>query len=1198
MIGIQGNFNKIPMPIPQSIPQPSEQEEMIEEQNIENVEGQDYITEILNISKVKEGFYIGDKIAAISIEVVVQFKLTHMINASGNQIINQWETIGMKYLTLNWSESPNQLLFDPNDEIADKILFFIDDSFINGEGILAHSFKGQNRVCIVVLIYLMKKYKWSLKKSMEYLKSKKQDVDIPPYFLSQLIKFESRLIQKGELTKDIPWSFENLKNPEEKLLRNTYINGLNRFNKNDGYINYNKSNCRHILWADSNPYQQKPISVIDLDRDLFFKKNIKPIFSHQQNKVLKPCIKMRNINEQNDEKDLMQNNINNNYINNLIKKNIINNNNNNFNNNFIISSNKSSKKSLKNNEELIEENNKQINNNEMNNNKKAYINKKKIKNENINNNNIYNEDDENININIPYTNNNNDANKKGIIKHYIPNKKVIINNNIANKNDIINNNMIVNNNNNVLKMLNDNQLKKKMKRNISENQQYEGQFNQNNFFINSYNLSNNNNYNENIQPNLRLKNNFNNNDDVEENQINNLNKFVPNEIINYNIYDEKDNNIDNNISKITKKRVEYSNPQRNNIKEENIIIITNKCDNIIKNNINNYYINQIGTINNNVNNNANDDFKNNYNYQNNNPNKQNNNQNSNQNNDNENFNNKENNNNNIKKSKKIKKKSDENIEDIENNNNNFNNKKDSTKNSVKKNNKNKNINNENIKKQTDFEEISPDINIKELNTKPFNNSKILRNNVKNILGNNHKQILGINSNNDNYYFIGQNYNTTNNIDSNITPKSMKNPGKLITNLSNNSNGKKFKIIDNTNTNTNTNSNNYNNNNSSNKKKNHHHKVNNHNKENNIKQNHNYNVIINTRKGFEMQTNPNQFLGRTSPRNINNNNNYKYDPIISNYNPIKKNNKNNNRAIGSNSKSKNYENNENYENNYNINNINVNNYNTSSNKPLNNFNPNLIKRKGTPTAGHQTIKINNINNNPVKIKSNIYYNNKKPSTPDMIINKSSTMVNNNSYIGPKINNTNNIFNYNISKNGHFSNNSIHKSKKLKNYNNMQRPATAPHKDKLSKEKKRGQIIHHIHENKKGINNYNKNIHKVNQRPASAGPGQGKHNHKDKEKVQNIYKYSDNNINIFNIGKKIEIELGSKYKNSFSRKRLASPQLSSNNKISLGNNNKINPAKYRLPSPMIKSTNINGKAFMTINKSNTNYYMNKSASFNIK
>ena len=43
----------------------------------------------------------------------------------------------MKYLTLNWSENPNQKLFDPNDEIPDKILFFIDDSFTNGEGFIS-----------------------------------------------------------------------------------------------------------------------------------------------------------------------------------------------------------------------------------------------------------------------------------------------------------------------------------------------------------------------------------------------------------------------------------------------------------------------------------------------------------------------------------------------------------------------------------------------------------------------------------------------------------------------------------------------------------------------------------------------------------------------------------------------------------------------------------------------------------------------------------------------------------------------------------------------------------------------------------------------------------------------------------------------------------------------------------------------------
>ena len=222
MIGMQGNFNQNAI-MPNLIPM-NHIEEMSDQQ--------DMVTEILNISKIKEGFYIGDKISAITLDVIIQFKITHIINATGNQIINQWESIGVSYLTLNWTEVPNQILFDKEDEIANKIVEFVDNSYLgNGEGILAHSFRGQDRVCIVALIYLMKKYKWSLKKSYEYLKSKKQDIDIPIYFFMQLQNFENRLKNKGELTRDIPWEFDNLIDSEEKLLRNTYINGLNLINK-------------------------------------------------------------------------------------------------------------------------------------------------------------------------------------------------------------------------------------------------------------------------------------------------------------------------------------------------------------------------------------------------------------------------------------------------------------------------------------------------------------------------------------------------------------------------------------------------------------------------------------------------------------------------------------------------------------------------------------------------------------------------------------------------------------------------------------------------------------------------------------------------------------------------------------------------------------------------------------------------------
>ena len=313
MIGMQGNFN------PQMMNMNMNVNNMAPIHLTDDQGEQDMATEILNISKIKEGFYIGDRISAISLDVIIQFKITHMINATGNQIMNQWESIGIAYLTLNWSETPKQILFDSKDEIANRIVEFIDGSLIGkGEGILAHSFKGQNRVCIVVLIYLMKKYKWSLNKSMQYLKSKKQDVDIPSYFFEQLKNFENRLRQRGELPpRDIPWEFEELPDPEEKLLRNTYLNGvkieINNFNPN------RNNNLRRIMWADTNPYQKSPLEFNNSENDLFFQKNLRPITVHQSLRPKRGCIKGMNKNINN-----IGLNMQNNSLNNL---NIINNNN-------------------------------------------------------------------------------------------------------------------------------------------------------------------------------------------------------------------------------------------------------------------------------------------------------------------------------------------------------------------------------------------------------------------------------------------------------------------------------------------------------------------------------------------------------------------------------------------------------------------------------------------------------------------------------------------------------------------------------------------------------------------------------------------------------------------------------------------------------------------------------------------------------
>ena len=53
------------------------------------------------------------------------------------------------------------------------------------------------------------------------------------------------------------------------------MNGINTKKINRSNLNENKGKIRHIQWIDNiDSNQQIPISVINLDKDLYFKKNI------------------------------------------------------------------------------------------------------------------------------------------------------------------------------------------------------------------------------------------------------------------------------------------------------------------------------------------------------------------------------------------------------------------------------------------------------------------------------------------------------------------------------------------------------------------------------------------------------------------------------------------------------------------------------------------------------------------------------------------------------------------------------------------------------------------------------------------------------------------------------------------------------------------------------------------------------------
>lgn len=253
--------------------------------------------DLINISKIKDSLFIGDKISGTNLDVLIQFKITHIINCAGLQILNYYESIGIQYLTLDWSENPNQILFDQNDEVVDKILNFVKEALTKGEGLLIYSVKGKNRCCVAVVMYLMKKYHWSVKKSIDFIKSKKEDIKIEQYFIEQLLNYENRLSKITNI-KTTNWNEITFNNNDENLLRNTYVNGvpiknwdslgLKVDNKNiiKEKKNENKNNNKHIKWEENSH-----LVNYNYEKELLFQDEIKNITCHMTLKPKKSSVK-------------------------------------------------------------------------------------------------------------------------------------------------------------------------------------------------------------------------------------------------------------------------------------------------------------------------------------------------------------------------------------------------------------------------------------------------------------------------------------------------------------------------------------------------------------------------------------------------------------------------------------------------------------------------------------------------------------------------------------------------------------------------------------------------------------------------------------------------------------------------------------------------------------------------------------------
>jgi hypothetical protein len=178
--------------------------------------------------KIKDGLFIGDEFSAQDLEFIVANKVTHVINCAGKQIKNLWEHIGVIYLTFNWQDHENQILFDQQDRVADQIFDFIEVAAEQTESVLVHSVRGQSRASCVLACYLMRKYSWSLLKTLEFLNSRRPDLEVRVTFIKQLSDFEHRLKLRGFGPQTKRWNELSQNNvyleSEELLLRNTFLN--------------------------------------------------------------------------------------------------------------------------------------------------------------------------------------------------------------------------------------------------------------------------------------------------------------------------------------------------------------------------------------------------------------------------------------------------------------------------------------------------------------------------------------------------------------------------------------------------------------------------------------------------------------------------------------------------------------------------------------------------------------------------------------------------------------------------------------------------------------------------------------------------------------------------------------------------------------------------------------------------------------
>lgn len=137
--------------------------------------------------QIEEGLYLGSRAAALNKVELKRLNITHILTVAASIPPAYPDDFNYKVVRVVDNEDTNLAQY------FEECFDFIDEAKRIGGGVLVHCFVGRSRSVTIVVAYLMKKHRMTLRQALEHVKSKRPQAAPNSGFIKQLEEFEKSL---------------------------------------------------------------------------------------------------------------------------------------------------------------------------------------------------------------------------------------------------------------------------------------------------------------------------------------------------------------------------------------------------------------------------------------------------------------------------------------------------------------------------------------------------------------------------------------------------------------------------------------------------------------------------------------------------------------------------------------------------------------------------------------------------------------------------------------------------------------------------------------------------------------------------------------------------------------------------------------------------------------------------------------------